>query len=235
MAPPDPALAPDPHPGKVTSGCAALLGKISGHHCRMACSRWCTAGPRPARRSPGVPMCRGARPTGGPSSSARHDDFLAGLAAAVSGLALDDRRSRAYWPHSSSTSLRGRSPRGPVAVGDGRTGVPHPENPRSPDTATPPRRRAGESLNLLSRDRTADGHASIYCGNASCGRERAQIMVFCSLVIVNVAAAMGRRLRWTLLRRWTTPTWLGWIRCQARIAYSTTPTGNLPGCCTRLP
>jgi hypothetical protein len=28
----------------------------------------------------------------------RHDDFLAGLAAAVSGLAPDDRRSRAYWP-----------------------------------------------------------------------------------------------------------------------------------------
>ena len=145
--------------------------------CRMACSGWCTAGPRPARRSPGVPKCRGARPTGGPSWSAGATISWPGWWPPSAG-----------WPrmtgpagHNGRTRVLRRYAddhrRDPVAVGDGRTGVPHPEDPRSPGTATPPRRRAGESLNLLSRDRTSDGHASIYCGNASCGRERAQIMV----------------------------------------------------------
>lgn len=160
------------------SGCTALLGEISGNHLPDGLFTVVHGGPEAGEAvagCAGVPWRTANRRA---IMVGRRDDFLAGLVAAVSGLA----RMTGAAGHTGRTRVLRRYAddhrRGPVAVGDGRTGVLHPEDPRSPDTATPPRRRAGESLNLLSRDRTSDGHASIYCGNASCGRERAQIMVF---------------------------------------------------------
>ena len=156
---------------------AALLGEISGHHLPDGLFKVVHGGPKAGEAVAGCAEV--------PWRTANRRAIMVGSATiswpgwwhAVTG-----------WPrmtgplgHNGRTRVLRRYAddhrRDPVAVGDGRTGVPHPEDPRSPGTATPPRRRAGESLNLLSRDRTSDGHASIYCGNASCGRERAQIMV----------------------------------------------------------
>jgi len=70
--------------------------------------------------------------------------------------------SRACWPHSSSTSLHGRSPPLPGCRSrrpDRRSASRWPAVLL--DTETPLRRRAGESLNLLSRDRTSE-RARVY-------------------------------------------------------------------------
>jgi hypothetical protein len=92
------------------SGCAALPGEISGHHLPDGLFTVVHGGPEAGEAVAGCAEVPWRTANRRAIMVGRHEDFLAGLAAAVSGLAPDDRRSRAYWPHSSSTSLRGRSP-----------------------------------------------------------------------------------------------------------------------------